>query len=217
MGRVNHFPPPMAQLRVLLGFAQAADHEIELTAGAVLDKLFGNPIYPNPPVSKAALQEAQNNFSADIAAARSGGPAGTARKNQSRATLVALLRQLALYVQMVIQGNPAYGLAELLGSGFDAVSTNNTQHPLDTPNIESIDNAGEGALALHVTPVRNARQYEVQYRLDNGQWVSAGMYNSTRGTVVTGLTPGAMYSFQVRALGGSEDSGWSNAVSHRSL
>ena len=50
----------MAQLRVLLGFANAADHVLEETAGSVLDPskgIYGNAtIYPAPPVTKADLQ-----------------------------------------------------------------------------------------------------------------------------------------------------------------
>ncbi|MEP6821843.1 MAG: fibronectin type III domain-containing protein [Chthoniobacterales bacterium] len=42
--------------------------------------------------------------------------------------------------------------------------------------------------------------------------------SSTREMVVSGLTPGQMYNFQVRAMGGSTgQSDWSDAVSHMSL
>ena len=46
----------MALLRVLLGFANAPDHELEETAGHVLASLYGNPVFPNPPVSTLDLQ-----------------------------------------------------------------------------------------------------------------------------------------------------------------
>ena len=59
----------------------------------------------------------------------------------------------------------------------------------------------------------------MQFQLDGtGAWQSAGIYNSTRDMIVHGLTPGALYTFQVRALGGSTGQGdWSDPVSHRSL
>ncbi len=51
-----------------------------------------------------------------------------------------------------------------------------------------------------------------------GEWVSAGMYQSTRGMTVTGLTPGSTYNFRVRAVGGSTGySERSNPVGHMSL
>ena len=130
-------------------------------------------------------------------------------------------------MQEVIQKDPSYGLAELLSSGFDAASTSRAQRPLDTPSIRGIDNSGTGQLTLRVTPVTNARLYEAQHQsVPNaatgagsvGEWVSAGMYQSTRSMVVTGLVPGGTYNFRVRAVGGSTGySAWSNPVGHMSL
>ena len=134
--------------------------------------------------------------------------------------LIGLLRQDALYVQTVVQGiaDPAAALAALLSSGFDAVSTNRTQHPLDTPQIKDIKNVGMGRLQLVAGAVRNARLFEAQSKTGTGDWVSAGMFQNSREIIVTGLTPGTMYTFQLRAMGGSTGaSDWSNPVSHMSL
>ena len=50
--RLTTYPPnTMALLRVLLGFASAPDHELEETTGHVLTSLYGNPVYPPPPVT----------------------------------------------------------------------------------------------------------------------------------------------------------------------
>ncbi len=161
----------MALLRVLLGFASAPDHELEETAGHILTSLYGNAVYSSPPVTQANLQAALTAF--------------TDAKNQAAQTLIGLLRQLALYVQTTIQSNDAYGLAELLSSGFDAASTSRAQVPFDTPSIILIDNSGTGQLTLRVTPVANSRLYEAQSQtMPNattgagalGEWVSAGMY-----------------------------------------
>jgi hypothetical protein len=167
----------------------------------------------------AALTTALTDFRNALAAQASGGVQGTAAKDQARADLTAVLRPLALYVQTVIQGDDAYGLAELLLSGFDAVSTNRAQTPLVAPAILELINSGEGSMTLRVKPSPNARMYEAQKKLDTATtWESAGMFASTRGMIVTGLTPGAPYTFRVRALGGSTgQSEWSDAVSRRSL
>ncbi len=213
----------MAQLRVLLGFATAPDHTLEETTLAVLDStkgLYAHPeIYATPPVAKADLAAAQKAFTDAIGALAQGGTQSTAAKDQARAALVTPLRQLALYVQQVIQDNAAYDLAELLLSGFDAVSTNRAQTPLATPAITKIDNTGEGSLTLRVKPSPNARMYEVQKKADGeADYSAAGMFASTRGMEVTGLTPGTRYTFRVRAMGGSTgQSDWSDPVSHRSL
>ncbi|MDQ2924559.1 MAG: hypothetical protein M3R43_03240 [Acidobacteriota bacterium] len=133
----------MALLRVLIGFATAPDHALEETALAVLDPvkgLYANAqIYATPPVAKTVLQASLKAFTDAIGALAQGGTQSTAAKDQARAALVVVLRQLALYVQEIIQDNAAYGLAELLLSGFDAVSSNRTQTPpLFPPSSRSI-------------------------------------------------------------------------------
>ena len=73
------------------------------------------------------------------------------------------------------------------------------------------------------TTIDNARAYEVRYALIGaggtpGPWQTAQLFTSARGMKVGGLTPGGMYTFQVRAVGGSTGySDWSDAVSHMSL
>lgn len=210
----------MSKPRVLLGFTHASDHELEETAGAVLLNLYANvAIYATPPIAKTVLQTKLTAFTNAIAAQEQGGTAATAAKNVAAADLVATLRLLALYVQTVIDSTPAYGLAELLLSGFDAVSTNRARQILGTPAIQSIKNEGAGVLGLKVKAVPHARTYEVQGKAEgDAAYKSMGLYSSTRGMNVTGLTPGAMYTFEVRAVGGNNGySQWSDPVSHRSL
>ena len=77
---------------------------------------------------------------------------------------------------------------------------------------------GTACRLVTLQAVPHARMYEVQSKTDAGRYVSAGLFSSTRQMIVTGLTPGTNYTFQVRALGGSTgQSEWSNPVSHMSL
>ena len=209
----------MSQLRVLLGFTNAPDHSLEETTGAILDNLYGNPAYPSPPVTKAATQAALTAFTAAIAAQAQGGTAATAEKNNQRDALVDLLRQLASYVQDTA-GND---LAKLLGSGFDAVSTNRAQAELEKPAIRALDNGNSGQLLVRVGPVKNAKCYEVRHAALGaggapGPWQSSGLFTTSRSMSLNGLTPGTNYTVQVRAIGGSTGySDWSDPVSHMSL
>lgn len=213
----------MLALRVLLGFANASDHVLEETALAVLDPtkgLYANAtIYPSPPVTEAVLRGKLTAFTDAIGKQAQGGTQATAEKDQAAADLIDSLRRLAGYVQTTIQDNPAYGLAELLLSGFEAVSSNRTQSPLDTPAINGIENTGAGRLTFRVGAVRNSRMYVVEKKADgDADFSPAGMFTSTRGMEVTGLTPGVNYTFRVKALGGSTgESNWSDPVSHRSM
>jgi hypothetical protein len=215
-------PPPkrMPQLRVLLGFSSAADHSVEETAQAVHDHLYDNPAYPDPPpVTALALGAALTAFSTALAEAPLGGPVDTADKDEKRAILIGLLRQLAGYVQE----NHGNSLTKLLSSGFEAVSTNRTSVPLDAPTIRDIINANSGQLLVRVTPIKNAKNYEVRYAAIGaggapGPWQNGGLFSNSRSMPVSGLTPGTNYTFQVRAIGGSTGySDWSDPTSHMSL
>ncbi len=209
----------MPQLRVLLGFTNAPDHSIEETTGEILLHLFGNAAYPTPPVTNAVLTTALTAFTTAIAAQAAGGPAATANKNNKRDALIALLRQLAGYVQGACGNN----LATLLSSGFEAVSTNRAQSELSAPAILAIDNGNSGQLLIRVTPIANAKTYEVRHAAlapggAPGPWQSGGLFTNSRSMSVNDLTPGTTYTFQVRAVGGSTGySGWSDAVSHMSM
>jgi len=206
-------------LRVLVGFAKGSDSGLLEVATAVHLKIYGNPLYPDPPVTAAALKTAIDDFSAAIAAANLGGPEATADKNHKREILIGLLRQLAGYVQGLHNNN----LADLLSSGFDAVSTNNSPSPLIAPSIKAILNGMSTQLILRLTAVPNAKCYEVRYALISpggapGPYQTGGLHTNSRNIAINDLTPGGNYQFQVRAVGGSTGySDWSDPVSHRCL
>src|SRR2546421_5771157 len=133
-------------LRVSLGFARLPDAELDNFAQGVIAGMTGNAAYASPPVTLVNLQTARNDFTAKIAAAQTGGPPDTAAKNNSRQTLLGLLRQLASYVQI----NCNNDMAPLLGSGFQAQSTNRAQSQLEQQQSLSIQNGTRGQLVASV-------------------------------------------------------------------
>ena len=207
------------QIRVLLAFSTAPDHKIEDTAVAVIKGLTGNTAYPTPPVTLANLQSALTAFTTAMANQVQGGTLATADKNNKRDLLINQLRLLAAYVQQ----NCNNDLARLLSSGFEAVSANRTRTALETPNIVSIENANAGQLRVKVTPVANARCYEVRYAIlapngNQGEAHNGGLFTNSRSMAVSNLTAGTNYNIQVRAIGGTTGySDWSDPVSHMSL
>ena len=70
-------------------------------------------------------------------------------------------------------------------------------------------------LGVHLQPVANARAYQVQFSMDGEKtWQEAGIFPSTRGIIITGLTSGTVYTVHVRAVGGSTQySPWSATIS----
>ena len=60
--------------------------------------------------------------------------------------------------------------------------------------------------------------YEGRAKPDGGDWGESVFTGDSRHIVFDGLTPGAMYTIQVRGLGGSTGtSEWSDPAMHRSL
>ena len=177
------------------------------------------PPTQTPPVTKPALETALGDFTAAIAAQAQGGTAATADKENKRAVLVGLLRQLAAYVQEQCGNN----LATLLSSGFEAVSTNRASVPLEKPHIRDVKNGISGQLLTRVGPVKNAKCYELRFAVVApggalGPWQSGGLHTDSRSMPLDGLTAGTMYQIQARVIGGSTGySDWSDPTNHMSL
>ena len=112
---------------------------------------------------------------------------------------------------------PALG-ATLLSSGFQAMSTNRAQTPLDKPTSLVIDNGGSGQLVASVDPVKNTSLYEGRVKGSTGDWLPSVFTGDSQHIEFNGLTPGQNYTIQVRALGGSTgQSDWSDPSTHMAM
>jgi hypothetical protein len=200
--------------KISLNFARLSAPQVVVFTGGIIDGLTGNPAYLSPAVSMPDLTAAQTTLSNAITAQILGGPVETAAMNTAKVALVALLRLEANYVQ----GAGKNDLSALLSSGFSVNSNNRTRSPLATPNIIEIDNGMTTQLIARVQGVDNARAYEAQVKNGTGGWLSAGIFSQSRNMILPGLTPGSIYSVQVRAIGGSTGySDWSDPVSHMAM
>jgi hypothetical protein len=198
-------------IRVSRDFMKAAANDLANTADDVVDGLTGNPAFPTPPVTPAALTTLNTALRTAITAADAGGPQQTAAKNKAYNAVTDVLRKNANYVE--IQSNN--DLETLLSSGYDVVSTNRAQAPLDQPLVLSIENLATTQLLLRLQTVLNAKSYQVQISTSaSGPWQEAGIYTAARRIVLMGLTPGTIYFVRARAIGGSTGySEWSVPVS----
>ena len=109
------------------------------------------------------------------------------------------------------------GLATLLASGFEAVSTNRSRSPLPKPSIQALVNETSGELLMRGVPLLNASSYQAQMMVSgNGNtWTDMGNFSGARRMVLKPVTPGTTYSARFRALGGSTGySEWSDPMSH---
>ena len=195
-------------------FSRLNDSALSEFAGEVITSMTGNPNFPNPLVPLAELSALRSDFVQKQAESEMGGRVATVNKNNARALLLDALRRQA----GDIQSAAGQDLAGLLSSGFQAASANRTPTPLAVPVILAIVNEASTQLRLRLTPVPNARAYQVQVRNGDGEWKDGGVYPQARRLVVENLTPGSVYAIQVRAVGGSTGySHWSDPVSRMSM
>jgi hypothetical protein len=200
--------------KVSLAFARASDMELDNFAQGVINRIIGNATYPPPPVTIASLQTAKNDFTMKIAAAHAGGKADTAAKNNSRQTLIGMLRQIAMYVQI----NCSDDMAPLLTSRFEAQSTNRASVTLEQPKGLVLTNGSSGQLVASVSPVKNTNIYEGRAKVADGRLAASVFTGDSQHIIFDGLTAGTMYTVQVRSLGGATgQSDWSDPSTHMAM
>src|SRR6266704_1996567 len=106
----------------------------------------------------------------------------------------------------------------LLSSGFQAMSTNRAQNPLEQPAGLVIDNGASGQLVANVGPVKNTSLYEGRIKGSTGDWLPSVFTGDSQHVEFNGLTPGQTYTAQVRALGGATgQSDWSDPSTHMAM
>jgi hypothetical protein len=204
----------MKNHRISIRFSRLSDAGLNAFTSAIITGMTDNPAFPAPLVPLPQLAGLQQDFASAKVNARDGGRTATAAKNQARANLMSALRTQASYVQGVAR----HDFAALVSSGFKVASQNRVPAPLTRPAIAKILNERVQELVLRVTPVANARSYQLQMQGGAGGWQEAGFFTQARRIVVTNLTSGTNYKFRIRALGGSTGQGdWSDVVSRISL
>ncbi len=202
------------RIRIADRFTKQSADQLVTMAGAIVTGLTDNPAFPAPTVDLKAVQAAADELNvALVARAGGGGTTATAEKRNKQKALISLLRKLKHYAE----DNCGNDVAVLLSSGFQAASTTRDYSPLAIPSILSLNLGNRGELLLKISPIARAKCYEVQMAEMGavnvpGSWKNAGVYTSSRITIAD-LVPGTTYVFQVRAIGSSGYTDWSNPVS----
>jgi len=198
----------------MLGFTNVKDQDVVSRCTAVLTGLTGNANYPTPPVDLATYKSAIDALSAGIAESIDGSKKIIAAKNKDREAVIKMYRQLGTYVE----ANCKEDMAIFTSSGFQpAVNTRAAAQPLTKPVIKRVEQgANSGQLLVRVAAVDKAKSYELRYApVANGvtgAWIHVPVPTVKQGVSVTGLTPGTIYSFEVRALGALGYTDWSDSA-----
>jgi hypothetical protein len=188
------------------------DAQLITNTSNITTALTGNASYPTPAPTLAAVTIAKNGFVTAVANAADGGLALTAIKNDKRVALVALLRQLASYVQVTCNGD----MAVLLTSGFPLQKPSRTPIGVLQPpaSLTVTLGARTGELVAAAAPVNGAAIYNwrVTTAAAPNAVVQTDQTTAAR-TTFDNLTPGVVYNVQANVVGSAGPSDWTDPIS----
>ena len=202
-------------IKPLEGYNSMADEEVVSRGTAVATAIPGNPNFHNPPVDPAALKAGLDSLSALIAEARDGSKKVIAQKNKQRHAVIKMLRLLGRYVEVACKED----MAIFKSSGFEPASMTKTlPAPLAQPTLKKLKHGtNTGQLLAEVKAVPKALSYELREGVVGSggtpaTWTNHLVTSVRKPFAVNGLTPGAIYAFQVRAMGKLGYTDWSDSV-----
>jgi hypothetical protein len=175
----------------------------------LVKSMTANPLFPSPIPSLATISTATDELAAAQAATLTRTKGAVATRNEKRAALVLLVKQLAHYVQTVADASHEGGASVIASAGFAARKAPTRR----ARAFEARPGAVSGTASLvAVTPSRRA-SYEWQSSADGGKtWVLAPVTLQAK-TTIAGLVPGATVLFRYRPVTKAGEGDWSQAVS----
>ena len=203
------------KIRALVGLGKLTEATIkDLLAGSVKGLTEHAAVFPKPPIALADYQAAIDAYEAAIPAALDGSKTAVAHKNKLLHAAVRMYVELAHYVE----ANCNDDLATFLLAGFQPASSAKTPpQPLEQPTVVVEPGAVTGQMKAKIGSVPKALAYQLQYApVPSGggppaSWTKQ-LITSTKPTIIEGLTPGTIYTFQIRALGRLGFTNWSDAI-----
>jgi hypothetical protein len=178
-------------------------------AQGIVKAMTGNASFPAPTPTLAVISTAISDLQTAETAAMSRVKGAVAVRNDKRAALVKLLKQLKAYVQTVADANVDSGGAIIQSAALGVKKT-----PARKPRVfGAATGAVSGTAKLVAASAGPRAAYEWEYSLDGGKtWQQAPSTMQAR-TTVSGLTPGATVQFRYRPLTKVGEGNWSQPVS----
>jgi hypothetical protein len=195
---LNPKNPSMKKRRLRIGFGRFSDSDFLTFAKSVEVKMTGNDNFPTPQPTLAVVGTAITDYETALANAADGGKTETALKNQKRAALDAVLKQLASYVELVADDDEA----KLLSSGFDLSKTPTPAGPLGAAQNFRVEAGDKGQLKLVCDANKQTRVYKMGYKqVGETAWTEVDSTSSR--LLLTDLESGKEYVCRVLLVGTS--------------
>lgn len=190
-------------IKVLTDFStrKYSDAELNVQALVVGTKMTGNtnfpPPYPPPTPALTALSAAQTAFQSTLIAAATGSKEETATKDAARKILAGILQQLAIYVNIVSNGD----VAMMLSSGFPVSKQSSPIGPLPKPSNFKVVATSSGTLQLSVDPVDGAYTYQWELQRIGSTDPKITRSSTASSETIDGLVSLQQYECKVVAIG----------------
>jgi hypothetical protein len=177
-------------------------------ARAIVTAMTANPHFTTPAPALAVVTAAIDELQLSETAALTRAKGTIAIRNEKRAALVIMLRQLKGYVQTVADAD-----AETGNSIIESAAMSVKKIGVRKPRVFAAEAGVVSGSVKLIAPSAGGRAfYEWQYSLDVGKtWVAAPGTMQAK-TSVAGLTPGASVQFRYRPATKSGEGDWSQPV-----
>jgi hypothetical protein len=164
----------------------------------------------DPPTYEAGIRA----FEGSIPAALDGSKTAVALKNKLKGAAVNMYNELAHYVEANCHGDMA---TFMLSGLIPASMIKAAPAPVETPTMTVASGPLSGQLKGKIKGVKKALSYVVRRGvvLPGGgvpaTWIE-DVITSSKPFIITNLTPGTVYAFQVKALGRMGYTDWSDPI-----
>jgi len=177
-------------------------------AQSIVTAMTGNPSFPSPVPPLATVSGATAALHDAESATLTRTKGAVQARNDKRAALVTLLKQLLGYIQTVADADVETAATVIRGAGIAVKKT-----PVPKQRVFAAEQGAISGSAKLLAPSAGRRaSYEWQYSTDGGKtWVIAPATLQAK-TTVAGLTPGATVQFRYRPVTKTGEGNWSQTV-----
>jgi hypothetical protein len=203
-------------IKASLGLNKSTANDVLNRGNVVLGAIFTDKDdYPNPPVDQATLKTQLDALSTGITAAVDGGKKAIAEREHQKEAVIKSLHQLGHYAEAACKDD----MPTFLKSGFQPITTTRTASPPVSDSIRKITpGPNSGQKYVSIVAQQDALSYQLRWAPlaapggTLGTWSEQPIGKTKPAALVTGLTPGTAYVFQVRAVTNAGYTDWSESV-----
>ena len=205
-------------VRVVQNFNRLTTDQLITSGTAVVNDIDGNPKVPNPAVPVDIFKAQLQTLILAAAAAKDGGKKAIAERNKQRAIFIKMMKKQAQHVEEIAGTD----VTVVTSAGYQVLAEPVSSQELEQPAIDKITQKNSGQQKVFATPVA-ARMYQLGHGPAGpdgtvpASWTTLDLANVRPAPVITGLTPGTIYAYRIRAFGASGWTPWSEWVTKMSI